>query len=164
MNFIVQPPKSKVYTAILVVVDRFTKMAHFIPTTDNVIVSDTLDLFLSQVFAYHGLPNDIVSNRGSVFISTIMQPAMEALGITQNLSTAYRPPTDRRIDRTHECHPRVIPPLLYKLPARRLEQPFTDGRTLLQQLSTSNNETVSVLCPPRLPLTFQRECPLSRTQ
>ena len=101
MDFIVQLPDSKGYTAILVVVDRLTKMAHFIPTTDTVTASDTLDLFLSRVFAYHGLPDDIVSDRGSVFTSSFMQSAMESLGITQNLSTAYHPQTDGQTERTN---------------------------------------------------------------
>ena len=101
MDFIVQLPESKGYTVILVVVDRLTKMAHFITTTDDVNASDTLNLFLSRVFAYHGLPDDIVSDRGSVFTSTFMQSAMDALGITQNLSTAYHPQTDGQTERTN---------------------------------------------------------------
>lgn len=69
MDFIVQLPESNGYTSILVVVDRLAKMARFIPTTTNVDSDGTLMLFLTRVVGIHGIPDDIVSDRGSVFTS-----------------------------------------------------------------------------------------------
>jgi hypothetical protein len=63
MDFIVVLPKSNGFNAIPVCVDRFTKMAHFCPTTTNVTSEDTADLYLRDVFKNHGLPTDIVSDR-----------------------------------------------------------------------------------------------------
>src|SRR5271155_4071218 len=65
MDFIVELPPSQGYDAIYVCVDRFTKMAHFIPTNSNVTAEQTADLYLRNVFKNHGLPNDVVSDRGT---------------------------------------------------------------------------------------------------
>jgi hypothetical protein len=48
--------------AIMVVVDRFNKMAHFIPTTESATAQYMGRLFFTHVFKHHGLPKDIVSN------------------------------------------------------------------------------------------------------
>lgn len=101
MDFIVQLPESNGYTAILVVVDRLTKMARFIPTTDDVDSDGTLKLFLTHVVAIHGIPDDIVSDCGSVFTSRFTRTVMNALGIKQNLSTAFHPQTDGQTERTN---------------------------------------------------------------
>ena len=88
-------------TSILVVVDRLTKMARFIPTTANVDSDGTLMLFLTRVVGIHGIPDNIVSDRGSVFTSRFTRTVMKALGIKQNLSTAFHPQTDGQTERTN---------------------------------------------------------------
>jgi len=62
MDFMVGLPPSKCFDAIMVVVDRFNKMAHFIPTKDSATVQETGRLFLTHVFKHHGLSKDIISN------------------------------------------------------------------------------------------------------
>lgn len=94
MDFITQLPASGPYTAICVFVDRFTKMAHFVPTTNEVDASGTVQLFLERVFAHHGLPDDIVSDRGSTFLAQFSQEVFKSLKVTQNVSTAFHQRTD----------------------------------------------------------------------
>lgn len=89
VDFITQLPPSKGFSAICVFVDRFTKMAHFAPTTDNVDAEGTVALFLKHVFSLHGLPDDVVSDRGVTFTAKFTQEILKALKIQQNLSTAY---------------------------------------------------------------------------
>lgn len=101
MDFIVQLPESNGYTAILVVVDRLTKMARFIPTTVNVDSDGTLMLFLMRVVGVRDIPDDIVSDRGSVFTLRFTRAIMKALGIKQNLPTAFHPQTDGQTERTN---------------------------------------------------------------
>ncbi len=69
MDFMVSLPSSKGFDAIMVVVDQFNKMAHFIPTKDEAMTQETGRLFFTHVFKHHGLPKDIVSNRNRKFIS-----------------------------------------------------------------------------------------------
>jgi hypothetical protein len=60
MDFMVGLPPSKGFDVIMVVVDQFSKMAHFIPTKDSATAQNTRRLFFTQVFKHHGLPKDIV--------------------------------------------------------------------------------------------------------
>ncbi|KNZ57881.1 uncharacterized protein VP01_204g6 [Puccinia sorghi] len=70
MDFISQLPLSNDYDAILVVVDRFSKMSLFIRTKTTCTSSDLAELFVEHVFSKHGLPDNIVSDRGSLFVSS----------------------------------------------------------------------------------------------
>ena len=62
MDFITDLPLSNAYDSIFVVVDRLTKMAHFVPYKKTLSSEDTTGLFLDNVFRYHGLPDDIMSD------------------------------------------------------------------------------------------------------
>ncbi|HXN89892.1 MAG TPA: RNase H-like domain-containing protein, partial [Candidatus Sulfotelmatobacter sp.] len=87
MDFIVELPMSEGHDAIYVCVDRFTKMAHFIPTTVQVTAEETAHLYLRHVFKHHGLPLDIVSDRGPQFTSRLMSTLLELCDIKGNKST-----------------------------------------------------------------------------
>jgi hypothetical protein len=64
MDFMVSLPPSRSFDAIMVVVvDRFSKMAHFIPTKDSAMAQETRRLFFSHMFKHHGLPKDIMLNQ-----------------------------------------------------------------------------------------------------
>ena len=66
MDFITQLPRSKRgHDAILVVVDRLTKMVHVVPTMTDVTAEGTAKLLVDNVVKLHGLPLDIVSDRDS---------------------------------------------------------------------------------------------------
>ena len=62
MDFITDLPPSNSFDSIYVVVDRLTKMAHFVPCKNTSSSEDTARLFLDNVYRYHGLPDDIVSD------------------------------------------------------------------------------------------------------
>src|SRR6202161_2438301 len=100
-DFIVELPKSNGYDTILVVVDRLTKMAHFIPTTVNVDARQTAQLLMDNVWKLHGTPRDIVSDRGPQFASKVTRSLFNLIGIQSNLSTAYHPQTDGQMERVN---------------------------------------------------------------
>jgi RNase H-like domain found in reverse transcriptase/Reverse transcriptase (RNA-dependent DNA polymerase)/Integrase zinc binding domain/Chromo (CHRromatin Organisation MOdifier) domain/Retroviral aspartyl protease len=101
VDFITQLPESKGYTAICVFVDRFTKMAHFAPTMDSIDAEGTVQLFFEKVFSAHGLPEDVVSDRGTTFTAKFTKSIFKALSIEQNLSTAFHPRTDGQTERVN---------------------------------------------------------------
>ena len=94
MDFIVSLPKSNNHNAILVIVDCLTKAAHFIPTTNKINTFNTAKLFLNNIYKLHGLPNNIISDRGSIFTSSMWTELMKLLNIKLNLSTAFHPQSD----------------------------------------------------------------------
>ncbi len=59
MDFMVSFPPSKGFDAIMVVVDRFNKMAHFIPTKEIAMTQETKRLFFTHMFKHHGLPRTL---------------------------------------------------------------------------------------------------------
>ena len=67
MDFIVGLPESEAYTKIWVIVDRFSKMAHFIPLTTDVPIKELAQIFLQCVWRLHGLPESIISDRDTSF-------------------------------------------------------------------------------------------------
>lgn len=69
MDFIEPLPNSGPYNSILVIVEHLTKWAIFIPTTTRLNASGLADVVLSHILLQHGLPDSIISNRGTKFVS-----------------------------------------------------------------------------------------------
>ena len=68
-DFIVGLPMSDGFNAIFVVIDRLTKMGHFIPLLDTATAPDVASLYFKHVFRLHGLPKNFVSDRDPKFTS-----------------------------------------------------------------------------------------------
>jgi hypothetical protein len=102
LDFITDLPLSKGNTVILTIVDRLTKMSHFIPLPDLPTAEQTADAFLANVFKLHGLPDDLVSDRGSQFTSKFWQQLFHLLGTKVKLSTAFHPETDGQTERINQ--------------------------------------------------------------
>lgn len=69
MDFIEGLPKSQRYDSILVVVDKFTKYAHFVPLSHPYIALQVAQAYVDNVYNLHGLPSSIVSDRHRIFTS-----------------------------------------------------------------------------------------------
>jgi hypothetical protein len=93
VDFIVDLPPSEGNTNIMVVVDRLSKYRHVIGCHD-ISAPTVARLFLDNVWKYHGLPNSIVSDRGSQFVSAFWDELTKQLKINARLSTAFHPETD----------------------------------------------------------------------
>ena len=100
MDFITHLPKSKGYDSILVVVDRLSKMAHFLPLYSTSSASDVAKIFFDNIFRLHGLPKRIVSDRDSKFTSSFWKKLCQLVNIKMALSTAFHPQTDGQTERT----------------------------------------------------------------
>lgn len=76
------------------VVDRLTKYAHFYPITTTYSAIQVAELFFREVFRLHGLPQTIVSDRDTRFLSHFWQELFKLCGIELTSSTSYHPQTD----------------------------------------------------------------------
>jgi hypothetical protein len=101
MDFMVSLPPSTGFDAIMVVVDRFSKMAHFIPTKDEATTQETGRLSFTHVFKLHGLLKGIVSNRDPKFTSKFWRALWKKMGSELKMSTSFRPQTDGQTERVN---------------------------------------------------------------
>jgi len=101
-DFITKLPLAQGYNAILVVCDRLTKMAHFIPTTDKISAEGLARLFRDHVWKLHGLPESVISDRGAQFVVNLMKELNQMLGIETRLSTAFHPQTDGQTEKINQ--------------------------------------------------------------
>jgi hypothetical protein len=102
MDFITSLPRTKnKYDAIMVVVDKLTKMVHFILCTTDIDARQVARLFFNEVVRYHGIPATIISDRDSKFTSMFWKELWSCLGTSLNMSSSYHPETDGQTERTN---------------------------------------------------------------
>jgi transposase InsO family protein len=99
MDFITHLPLSQGYNAVLVVICRLTKMAHYISCKDTCNAKEVARLYAHHVWKLHGLPKTVVSDRGPQFVSEFWDHLTRRLKIKSLLSTAYHPETDGQTER-----------------------------------------------------------------
>ena len=78
----------------MVVVDRLTKLAHFMLTNTIVMVIGAADLFFAYIFRYHGLPKEIVLDKDPRFVSSYWKALSKLCSTELSMSMAYHPQTD----------------------------------------------------------------------
>jgi len=93
-DFITKLPIAQGYNLILVVVDRLTKMVHFIPTTEKTSAEGLARLFRDNVWKLHRLPKSIILDRGPQFAAGITRELNRMLEIKSKLSMVFHPQTD----------------------------------------------------------------------
>src|SRR4051794_10289260 len=102
MDFIEQLPTSYGFTAILIVVDRMSKMSLFILCNDTITSQELAKLFVLHVFSKHGVPSHVTSDRGSEFISAFFRSLGEALDMKLHFTSGYHPQADGQTERMNQ--------------------------------------------------------------
>src|SRR5215217_1468034 len=102
MDWIVELPESNGYTQIWVVVDRLTKMAHFIPLPTKTDAKDLAQSFLRNIWKLHSPPDEIISDCDTRINSHLWQELMDLIGVKSAMSTAYHPETDGQTERVNQ--------------------------------------------------------------
>src|SRR3954467_12347446 len=98
MDFITGFPRTqKGNDAIFVVIDRLSKVAHFLPIRESITASQLEDLYVSRIVSLHGVPLEINSDRGSLFTSRFWQSFQNAMGTHLSFSTTFHPQSSSQI-------------------------------------------------------------------
>jgi len=84
------------------VVDRLTKMVHFISTIEKMLAEGLVRLFRDNVWKLHGLPESIILDRGPQFTAGLIRELNRILGIKSKISTAFHPQTDGQMERVNQ--------------------------------------------------------------
>jgi IS30 family transposase len=103
MDFIVGLPRTSMgYDSIWVIVDRLTKVAHFILVKTTYSGAQLAELYMAQIVCLHDVPKKIVSDRGFQFTSRFWQKLHECLDTRLNFSSAYHSQTNGQTERTNQ--------------------------------------------------------------
>ena len=102
VDFVTGLPPSDGKTAILTIVDRFSKMAHFVSLPKLPSAKETAQLLLNHVFRLHGIPVEVVSDRGPQFSSVFWREFCSLLGATASLTSGYHPQSNGQAERMNQ--------------------------------------------------------------
>jgi len=94
--------KSNRQDAIVVIVNRFTKMICLKATTTNVSSEEIVKIYWDEIWKLHRVPKVVLSDRGPQFASRFIKDLMKALGTKRMLSIVYYPQTDGQTERINQ--------------------------------------------------------------
>ncbi|KAI2664142.1 Transposon Tf2-8 polyprotein [Labeo rohita] len=97
-----RPGSSALNMVVLTVVDRFSKATHFIPLPKLPSARETGVAVIDHVFRIHGLPTDVVSDRGPQFVSKFWKEFSHLLGATVSLSSGFHPQSNVQTERANQ--------------------------------------------------------------
>ena len=87
---------------ILNVVDHYTKQIHLFPVTSQITADGVASIYFEQIFPLHGIPKQIISDRGPQFAARSMRALYKRLGIDAGLTTAYHPQANGQVERKNQ--------------------------------------------------------------
>ena len=103
MDYVTGFPKSqKGNDVIFVIINQFSKVAHFIPVKEKITAAHLAELYIAKIVSLHGIPLEISSDRGSLFTSRYWRSFQEALGTILHLNTAYHPQSQGQVERVNQ--------------------------------------------------------------
>jgi hypothetical protein len=103
MDFVEGLPMRDGYNVIMVVVDRYTKYAHFVLLKHPYTAPTVSCLFVDVVVKLHGMPRTIVFDRDRIFTSIVWKLLFQKLGTKLNFTTTYHPQSDGQTKRVNQC-------------------------------------------------------------
>jgi hypothetical protein len=103
MDFIVGFPRTQLgYDSIWVIVDRLTKVAHFIPVKTTYSGLQIAELYMSRIVCLYGVLKKIVSDKGTQFTLKFWERLHETLDTQLCFSSTYHPQTDGQTERVNQ--------------------------------------------------------------
>ena len=103
LDFITGLPRNQNQNdSIMVVVDKLSKAAHFIPIKTTYKATNIADIFLKKIFRLHGVPKVIILDRDPKFTGNFWKSLFKVLNTTLNFSTSFHPQIDGQTERANQ--------------------------------------------------------------
>jgi transposase InsO family protein len=101
VDYITKLPRTvQQHDSIKVVMNKLTKVAHFIPMKTTHKETNIVEIYMKEVVRIHGVPNSIISDREPNFTSNFWKGLFKGFGMNLNPSTSYHPESNGKIERT----------------------------------------------------------------
>jgi hypothetical protein len=122
MDFIVGLPKTtKGFDSIWVIIDRLTKIAHFLPIKTSYPVITYAQIYIARILSLHGVPKTIVLECGPQFVSKFWEELHKSLGTKLLQSSAYHPQTSGQTKRVNQKLEDMLRACILEFPQKRYE-------------------------------------------
>jgi len=116
LDFIEGLPKSGRNDTILVVIDKFTKYAHFLALAHPYTALSIAQLYFNNVYKLHGLPSAIISDRDRIFTSALWKDLFSLSDTKLLMSSSYHAQTDGQTERLNQCLENFLRCTVYACP------------------------------------------------
>ena len=138
MDLITALPRSRSGNdAIVVFVDKLTKMVHYAPTTTNVTAPQLATIFMREIVRLHGVPESILSDRDPRFTAHFWGAFWDQLRTTLTMSTAYQPQTDGQTENANKTLEQLLRSCI------NFEQTDWDEHLAAAELAVNNSKHAS---------------------
>jgi hypothetical protein len=152
MDFIVGLPRTaKGYDSIWVIIDRLTKIAHFLPVKTYYPVLTYAQMYIARILSFHGVPKIIVSDRGPQFVSKFWEELHKSLGTKLLHISAYHPQTSGQTERVNHILEDMLRASVLEFPQK------WDDCLPLAEFSYNNSYQESIKMAPFEAL-YRRRC------
>ena len=103
LDFITGLPRNQnLNDSIMVVVDKLSKAAHFIPVKTTYKAANIANIFMKQIFRLHGILKVVIFDRDPKFMGNFWKSLFKGLNTTLNFSTSFHPQTDGWTERVNK--------------------------------------------------------------
>jgi hypothetical protein len=118
LDFVEGLPRSGRFNCILVVVDKFSKLVHFIPLCHPFTALTVAKAYMENVYKLHGMPASLVSDRDRIFFSSVWKELFSLAGVTLHTSSSYHPQTDGQTERVNQCMETYLRCFVHAVPSK----------------------------------------------
>ena len=102
LDFVVGMPKQEGFDTILTVVDKATKMCHFLPCNERISAKEVAALFWRHVGKLHGIPSVIISDRDPRFTGKFWKELWRLLGTDLRMGSGYHPESSGQVEKFNQ--------------------------------------------------------------
>ena len=102
LDFVTGMPDDKGMNAICTVVDKATKMSHFIPCSDTITAKETAKLYWNNVGRLHGIPSVLISDRDPRFTSKFWRELWRLLGTDLRMGSGFHPESSGQVEKFNQ--------------------------------------------------------------